>query len=81
MKKHPQFTVGDVVTYSRKFCQSAGIYTREAGANRRGTVVGHYESKALPCPFPSVQWTDADEPHLVNPANLVLVSRLHLEPA
>jgi hypothetical protein len=66
---------GDKVAYSRKFLSGIADYSADS-AERRGLVTKIQTNPK----FAEVKWEDESESRLILTANLVLVSKLHLEP-
>lgn len=75
-----KFAVGDRVAFTRSFLRSTGQFTGEAPAMRATVeVIGPEISSAAGHVIQFV--TDKGYRHSAIAANLVLVDRLHLEPA
>jgi len=69
--------VGDTVKYSRNFLRSIGEYGGSL-PRAKGVVTGIKNLGGLKLAV--IDWDDPDVPEKVNVKNLVLVSRMHLEP-
>jgi hypothetical protein len=77
MEDKHKFSIGDRIAYRAAFLRSIGDYSH-ASASRRGTVMN-----AHPSAWPhllDVQWDDGHASP-VNASNVLLASRIHLEPA
>jgi hypothetical protein len=73
----PSLMVGDIVKYSRAFLQSTGMYTGSV-PHATGKIINLSGTKDFI--LATIEWNDPDLPKRVNVKNLVLKSRLHLEP-
>lgn len=77
MKKHHRFDVGDRVAFSRAFLQSTFQFTGWTPF-ARGTIIGLVDCG--PVILAEVAWDGRDMGSRVLTCNLVLASRVHLEP-
>ena len=71
--------IGDHVAYSNRFLRSTGLYTGEIPF-ARGRVIAT-DSFPGGGQLVTVDWGNPDIPQKILAANLVLVNRIHLEPA
>ena len=74
----PSLHVGDTVAYSRAFLRNCGIWHQEY-ADRRGTVMEVRPQRHGIPTILEIRWRDGDVQRVLI-SNLVLASRLHLEP-
>ena len=73
-----EIAVGDKVKYSRKFLQSIGDYT--SLGHLTGVVIKLEKVSGGEITLAEIKWNDGEAPSKVNVKNLVLKSKLHLEP-
>ena len=75
----PAIDTGDTVKYSRAFLQSTGMLTGPVPF-ATGKVIGMKQLGKGGLILAAIKWDTPDLPEWVNVKNLVLKSRLHLEP-
>lgn len=74
------FPVGTVIRYSAAFLRSIADYSH-ASACREGTICGPVKSYGPTFHIVPIKWNDEQEAGGANCSNLIVASRVHLEPA
>ena len=74
-----EFKVGDVVKYSREFLRNTGQQTGDAPF-ATGTITG-LQTLGSGLTLATIDWGNPELPDKVNVNNLILKSKIHLEPA